>query len=98
MNIHFLKWQVVRFFGLRLCRRLWLWLSDLLRLWLNNLRRLLNRAKAILADPQTSGGLLIAVSPEYAGEISKLLQAHYLFREPIGVITPQMAYAVNVGN
>jgi selenide, water dikinase len=44
--------------------------------------------KAILADPQTSGGLLIAVNPERIGEIQALLSANGLanFLEPVGRI------------
>lgn len=46
-------------------------------------------AKAILADPQTSGGLLIAVSPNAADEVKMLLAAHRLYAEPAGFITAQ---------
>jgi selenide, water dikinase len=34
--------------------------------------------RAILADPQTSGGLLIAVAPEAVEEVEALLRAHHL--------------------
>jgi selenide,water dikinase len=44
-------------------------------------------AKAILADPQTSGGLLIAVAPDAAITIKQLLQDFHLYAEPIGSIT-----------
>ena len=43
--------------------------------------------RVILADPQTSGGLLIAVAPDAAEEVQKLLQAYGLPPEchtPIG--------------
>jgi selenide,water dikinase len=42
--------------------------------------------KAILADPQTSGGLLIAVAEKYVKEIIELLEENDLggFTEPIG--------------
>jgi len=43
-------------------------------------------AKTILADPQTSGGLLIAVSPSMAHEVKALLEANRLYAEPIGSI------------
>ncbi len=43
-------------------------------------------AKAILADPQTSGGLLIAVNPTAAQQIQQLLNEHHLYAEPIGQI------------
>ena len=42
--------------------------------------------KAILADPQTSGGLLIAVDPSKVNEVRKIFTDHHLelFAEPIG--------------
>ncbi len=45
--------------------------------------------KALLADPQTSGGLLIAVSPESLGTVQELLRENNLsaFTKPIGRIT-----------
>jgi selenide,water dikinase len=53
-------------------------------------------AKAILADPQTSGGLLIAVAPEAAEQVQALLLSHNLYAEPIGVITEKNEYVVTV--
>lgn len=53
-------------------------------------------AKAILADPQTSGGLLIAVAPESADEIKDLLRTYQLYAEQIGVITKQQEKKVKV--
>lgn len=46
-------------------------------------------ARAILADPQTSGGLLLAVSPDAAVRIQQVLEQHGLgsFAQPIGRIT-----------
>ena len=44
-------------------------------------------AKAILADPQTSGGLLIAVAPDAVDTIKKLLLDYQLYAESIGSIT-----------
>lgn len=57
-----------------------------------------DRQRAILADPQTSGGLLIAVAPEAAAELQQLLDEHGLdaFREPIGRITEPRASVVVV--
>ncbi len=55
-------------------------------------------AKAILADPQTSGGLLIAVSPASANEVRDLLLTHQLFAEPIGQITLKQKMIVFVHN
>lgn len=44
---------------------------------------------AILADPQTSGGLLIAVSHDQAAQVAEVLAAHGLqaFAKPIGHLT-----------
>jgi selenide,water dikinase len=55
-----------------------------------------DNAKAILADPQTSGGLLIAVAPEAAVEIQQLLIANNLYGETIGQIIEQTFNAVKV--
>ncbi|MEO6964220.1 MAG: AIR synthase-related protein, partial [Puia sp.] len=43
-------------------------------------------ATALLADPQTSGGLLIAVAPASASEVKDLLLAHKLCADSIGQI------------
>jgi len=51
-------------------------------------------AKAILADPQTSGGLLIAVAPTAAAQVQQLLKDYDLYAEPIGVITEQKEVAI----
>ena len=42
--------------------------------------------QAVLADPQTSGGLLIAVAPENRSEVESVFKAHGMdaFVEPIG--------------
>lgn len=47
--------------------------------------------KSILADPQTSGGLLIAVDPASKQEVLETLKAHGLenFMQPIGEIIPR---------
>jgi selenide,water dikinase len=52
--------------------------------------------KAILADPQTSGGLLIAVAPKAAEQVQALLLSHNLYAEPIGSITDKKAHVVTV--
>lgn len=46
--------------------------------------------KALLADPQTSGGLLVAVNPAAADEVKAVLTAHGLqaFTEPVGRLVP----------
>jgi selenide, water dikinase len=56
----------------------------------------IENAKAILADPQTSGGLLIAVAPEAAEEIRLLLITNNLYAETIGQIVEQTAKAIKV--
>ena len=45
--------------------------------------------KAILADPQTSGGLLVAVAPEAVAEVQEILKQNGLdkFTSPIGRLT-----------
>lgn len=53
-------------------------------------------AKAILADPQTSGGLLIAVNPAKADVIKQLLLDNNLFPEPIGKVVEQTKMIVTV--
>jgi selenide,water dikinase len=57
------------------------------------------RGRVLLADPQTSGGLLISVSPEGLQEVQEALAAAGLssFQEPIGRIVPKEAHAVSVG-
>ncbi|MBC7921260.1 MAG: selenide, water dikinase SelD [Ferruginibacter sp.] len=43
--------------------------------------------QSILADPQTSGGLLIAVSPEGRDEVETLLRQRGMPAHPLGVLT-----------
>jgi selenide,water dikinase len=40
----------------------------------------------ILCDPQTSGGLLVSVSPDTAAEVSQMLKTHGLPHMPIGSV------------
>lgn len=42
--------------------------------------------KSILCDPQTSGGLLIAVEPDACDEVEKLLSEHRIQAKPFGEI------------
>ena len=42
--------------------------------------------KNLICDPQTSGGLLIAVDPNHASQIQSLLKSEGLHAEPIGVM------------
>jgi selenide,water dikinase len=55
-----------------------------------------DNAKSILADPQTSGGLLIAVAPEATEQIKQLLTANNLYAEIIGSIVAEADEAVCV--
>jgi selenide, water dikinase len=55
-------------------------------------------AKAILADPQTSGGLLIAVAPASVNEVKRLLISYQLCDVPIGVFTSRREKIVFVKN
>ncbi len=54
--------------------------------------------KAMLADPQTSGGLLIAVEENAAAEVQTLLRQEGLerFVEPVGVLTAKNTHCVEV--
>jgi selenide,water dikinase len=55
-------------------------------------------ATSILADPQTSGGLLVSVSEAGMDEVRSLLASHELeeFMEPIGTIVKKGEYVVEV--
>jgi len=52
----------------------------------------------IMADPQTSGGLLIAVAPDAEEELTDLLKVHFLdsVTDSIGYFTEQQQYAVRL--
>ncbi|MGP8215995.1 MAG: selenide, water dikinase SelD [Bacteroidia bacterium] len=52
----------------------------------NKIGKLTDKQRAILCDPQTSGGLLIAVTPDCKNEVEALLKKEGLaaFAEPIG--------------
>jgi len=52
----------------------------------------------LLNDPQTSGGLLIAVDPNHKEAIQELLKAQGLseFTEPIGMMIAQTDYSVSI--
>lgn len=50
----------------------------------------------IMCDPQTSGGLLIAVEKEAAGEVMTLLAGEGLWSKPIGKMTKRLTHAVIV--
>jgi selenide,water dikinase len=50
----------------------------------------------ILADPQTSGGLLVAVRPDQAPLVEALLQQHDAHHRSIGSMEPRGEYLVRV--
>ena len=50
----------------------------------------------ILCDPQTSGGLLIAVEPDSAPQIETLLKKHGLNNAPFGILEPLKEHFVVV--
>ncbi|UFH52655.1 selenide, water dikinase SelD [Spirosoma sp. KNUC1025] len=50
---------------------------------------LTDKQKYILADPQTSGGLLVAVSPDKAAEVEQLLQDQGYPHQRLGWLKPQ---------
>jgi selenide, water dikinase len=52
--------------------------------------------KNILCDPQTSGGLLVAVDPEHANSVEKLFISHGLYLQSFGEIIPKEPFAIIV--
>lgn len=52
--------------------------------------------KNIVCDPQTSGGLLIAVDPEALHEVQVILEVDGIWTNPIGVMTDRTQYLVTV--
>jgi selenide,water dikinase len=53
-------------------------------------------ATALLADPQTSGGLLIAVEENAAYEVQDLLQSVGLYANPVGKTKEKNAELIRV--
>jgi selenide,water dikinase len=52
--------------------------------------------KSVLCDPQTSGGLLIAVDPKGIREVKDIFKSHGLDLQPFGEITAESEYSVKV--
>lgn len=62
----------------------------------NKVNELGEYQKNILCDPQTSGGLLVAVEPEDVEKVEKLFESHGLNLKPFGEIIPQEKDAVTI--
>lgn len=54
------------------------------------------RQKSILADPQTSGGLMISVDEGYAADFEKVAQANGLLLKPFGRLVEKGAATITV--
>jgi selenide,water dikinase len=52
--------------------------------------------RSILADPQTSGGLLVAVEAGHEGQFEAIAQAEGLHLEPFGMLIEQQAVQITV--
>lgn len=52
--------------------------------------------KALLCDPQTSGGLLVAVEPNAGPEVENLLRNQGLHCKPIGRLMPETEWLIRV--
>jgi selenide, water dikinase len=52
--------------------------------------------KAILADPQTSGGLLVAIDESRSSEFEKFANSRGLSLTPFGRLLPKQNYVINV--
>jgi len=52
--------------------------------------------RALLFDPQTSGGLLVAVSPDAAAAVLEMLQRHQVTAAKIGRVLPKGASLLSV--
>ncbi len=52
--------------------------------------------KHILCDPQTSGGLLLAVEPDAIDEVQECLKKHNIIAEPFGELTSQQEKLIAV--
>jgi len=52
--------------------------------------------RALLYDPQTSGGLLVALAPECAGEAVRILRTHHVSAAVIGRVLPKTSSLLSV--
>ncbi|MEQ8425664.1 MAG: selenide, water dikinase SelD [Cyclobacteriaceae bacterium] len=57
---------------------------------------LVDKQRIILADPQTSGGLLIAVDPGYSSDLESIASKNGLSISPFGKLTAKKDFVVNV--
>lgn len=64
----------------------------------NKIEHITDYQKAILADPQTSGGLLIAAEPSSVNEVKQILMDHNLsqFTIPVGKLTKASGKVITV--
>jgi selenide,water dikinase len=56
------------------------------------------KRRHILCDPQTSGGLLIAVKKEASQKVAAILKSKGLFAEPIGTLIEKSAAPVYIND
>ena len=68
-----------------------------LRSYGDGLGEMTEEQRFLLADPQTSGGLLVAAAPEAANQVEALGAAAGLALRPIGTMTPRGAHTVALG-
>jgi selenide,water dikinase len=52
--------------------------------------------RSLMCDPQTSGGLLVAVRKDAEQEVQTLLSAENLWSRPVGVMVEKGEYLVEV--
>jgi selenide,water dikinase len=64
----------------------------------NRIDPLTDHQKAVLCDPQTSGGLLIAVDPEFQGEFEALLSSSELPHSSIGILEERSDLLIKVSS
>jgi len=62
----------------------------------DSLGEMTQRQREILCDPQTSGGLLLAVSPESVDQVKETLKEHNILADVFGEITEKKEWVVKV--